>query len=93
MGETHHLKAESLQSLTEVTSPTLSVLVDKIRLTDKVSEAERAQMLRWAKERFDELWASIENPSDIIVAAKEELSTLLSPEALQVILEILSNIP
>ena len=92
MSKVHHLKAESVESLTEVSTPKLSEIVEKIQLTERVSEAERTQMLRWVKERLEEIRTSIEDVSDIIEIVKNELSEVLSSDALQFLIDLLSNL-
>ncbi|MBV1932823.1 MAG: hypothetical protein KUG71_14035 [Porticoccaceae bacterium] len=93
LSQTHHLKAESVESATEASAPMLSEIVEKIQLTDRVSEAERDQMLRWVKERFEEIWNSIEELDDIIEIVQNELSEFLSSDAIQFLIEFLQNLP
>ena len=94
MNEVHHLKAESIESHAEVSSPTLSVseIVEKIELTDKVSDAEKSQILRWFKERFEEVRDSVDNAGEIIKVIQNDLSEVLSSDALQWLIEFLSNL-
>lgn len=94
MNEVHHLKAESIEAHAEISSPTLSVseIVEKIELTDKVSGAEKSQILRWFKERFEEVRDSVDNTSEIIKVIQNDLSEVLSSDALQWLIEFLSNL-
>ena len=90
MSKVHHLKAESAESITEVSIPKLSEIVEKIQLTDKISEAERTQMLRWVKERLEEIRTS--DVSDIVEIVKNELSDVLSSDAMQFLIDLLQNL-
>ena len=92
MSKVHHLKADNIQIAVELSKPKLTEIVNKIQLTDKVSEAERNQMLRWVKERLEELRASIEDINEIIDIVKNELSEVLSNDALQFLIDLLSNL-
>ncbi len=90
MADTHHLKAKSIESATEVSTPELSVLLEKIQLIDSASNAEKGQMSRWARERFEEIRASLED-GDILGVAQNELSNFISNDAMQALIEILKN--
>lgn len=92
LSQTHHLKAESVESSTEVSTPELSVLVEKIQLTDRASDAEKRQMLQWAKERLEEIQALIEDVSEILEIVQNELSKVLSTDAMQALIEFLQEI-
>ena len=92
ISQTHILQPESIESVTTVSTPTLTVLTEKIQLADRVSNAEKQQMLRWARERFEEISESINDIGQFLEIAQHELENVLSSEAMQVLIEILKSV-
>ncbi|MEJ1496347.1 MAG: hypothetical protein RPU13_07635 [Candidatus Sedimenticola sp. (ex Thyasira tokunagai)] len=45
---------------------TVGDVIDKLKLTDKVANSEKTQLIRWFRERFDDLTTAIQDISEII---------------------------
>lgn len=88
MSKVHNLKSENIECHSEVSTPVLSEIIEKIQLTDQVSGAERPRIRRWLEEQSEEI---LEDPSKIIEVAKSELSEVLSSDAMQFLIDLLSG--
>lgn len=74
-------------------SVTLTVheLIDKVQISDKVAEAEKAQMLKWVEERYENIDEKITDIYQFIDLMQTELRDVVSPETMVVIVEIIKS--
>ena len=91
LGQAHHLTASDIEAKSEASSPKLHEIIEQIELTDKVSKAEQSQMLRWIKDRFDEVQTAIKDIREITNIVESELSEFLSNDAIQFLIDLLTN--
>ncbi len=90
----YRLEAESgtyVLSGSDVTF-TVSRLIEKIELNDRVSEVERYQILEWAREHYENLDVAIGNVENFSKAFTEALSGKISSDTIQWVLQLLANL-
>lgn len=79
------------QNLEEV-QITAGTVVEKIQLTDRVAQIEKAQFLEWFKDRYENFGYLVGTAKQLADAVEEGLSGMLTPETLEIIIAIIRNI-
>lgn len=78
------------QTLSEV-QITAGTVVERIQLTDRVAQVEKAQFLEWFKERYEKFGDLVGTAKQLAEAVSEGLSGVLAPEVLEIIIAIIRS--